>query len=433
MLVEKIESLLEKDNIFLTGGGGVGKSYLTKEIVKNAKKKGYAVVVLGSTGVSAVNIEGQTIHSFFAFGISSTLDELNRNDRYVKNRLIEIKKILSSCDLLVIDEISMVSSELLDMILYRVRNSDFSGRVLFVGDFFQLPPVFKKGSDTLFNSKGYAFESSAWEVFNPIVVELTKTKRTDDETFFNALNRIRRADIDDELLSYLKNFLDFEPTSENTTLYGRNKEAEEKNILELNSISGELIKIKANEKEHTKGLHVNKIDNWKKSLPIPFELNLKIGAKVLFCANRWGKYFNGERGVIRDVADDYILVEKENSLVKVQRQEYTMSENVILDGEIEQKPLYSIEQYPLKLAYAVTVHKSQGMSIENLTCNIDNIFERSQFYVALSRASNPKKLSIVYNGGDFERYMKKIIRVAPEVVQFYSDREILKIEEDMPI
>ena len=136
-LVHNVIDILEKNNVLLTGGAGVGKSYLVGEIVTSLRKIGKQVVVLGSTGVSAVNVGGQTLHSFFAFGICNHLDELNRHDRYAKARLSEIKKVLTRCDLLVIDEISMVSADLLDMMYYRLRNAGFEGSVLFVGDFFQ--------------------------------------------------------------------------------------------------------------------------------------------------------------------------------------------------------------------------------------------------------------------------------------------------------
>ncbi len=429
MIVEKVEEILESRNVFLTGGGGVGKSYLTKELVKRAKKKQKGVVVLGSTGVSAVNVEGQTIHSFFAFGISNTLEELQRHDRYVKKRIGELKKILSKCDLLVIDEISMVSASLLEMIHYRLRNGGFDGSLLFVGDFFQLPPVIKRDNSSLFGENEYAFESSSWEFFDPLIVELTKTKRTDDKEFFEILNLLRWAETDKKLINYLFGLKENRVSKNSTVLYGTNKEAQRMNLIKLQELKSEPVVLKANEKEHVKSLHVKRIENWKNSLPIPCDLTLKIGAKVLFCTNKWGKYYNGERGVIREIMDDYLIVEKEDSLVKVERQEYTMSESVAVNGELEDRPLYSIEQFPLKLAYAITIHKSQGMSIDELVCDIDNIFEKSQFYVALSRAKNPKNLAISFNRGDFERYLKNIIRVSPKVRDFYLNSKILKIEE----
>ncbi len=431
-MLEKIEKILETRDVLLTGGGGVGKSYLSEKLAKKAKKEAKQVVVLGSTGVSAVNVNGQTIHSFFAFGISGSLEELKKHDKYNKNRLPEIKKILSRCDLLIIDEISMVSSSLLDMIQYRLRNSGFSGRILFVGDFFQLPPVFKKRSDSLLDSNGYAFESSAWEYLNPIVIELSETKRTKDRYFFKILSKIRWAIIDDEAVEYLRKLRGNGDmlNSDATVLFARNAEADKMNLKKLKELKGEEVLIKAKQTLHVKSLHENKINNWKKSLPVPSELVLKIGAKVLFCTNKWQKYYNGERGIVREIGDDYVLVEKEDDFVRVDRMEYTMSENIVLNDKLDEKPLVSIEQFPLKLAYAITIHKSQGMSIDELVCNIDNIFEKSQFYVAISRAKNPKKLCLDLSYGDFDRWIERITKVSEKVVDFYRNSEVLKIEED---
>ena len=431
-MLEKIEKLLEKRDILLTGGGGVGKSYLCENLAKKAKRESKQVVVLGSTGVSAVNVNGQTIHSFFAFGICSSLHELSKHDKYAKNRLGEIKKILSRCDLLIIDEISMVSSSLLDMIQYRLRNAGFKGRILFVGDFFQLPPVFSKKGTSLLDNNGYAFQSSAWEFFNPLIVELTVTKRTKDRDFFKILNKIRWANVDKEVIDYLRKLRKNSSLLESdaTVLFARNAEADRMNLKKLQELKGEPVLLRAKEKLHVKSLHVKKIESWKRSLPVPCDLTLKIGAKVLFCTNKWQKYYNGERGVVREIGDDYVLVEKDNSLVKVDRMEYTMSENIILNGDIEEKPLVSIEQFPLKLAYAITIHKSQGMSIDELICNIDNIFEKSQFYVAISRAKNPKKLYLDLSYGDFDRWVVRITKISQSVIDFYKNYEILRIEEE---
>jgi len=278
------------------------------------------------------------------------------------------------------------------MIQYRLRMANFKGRILFVGDFFQLPPVFKKRSDTLMNTQEYAFQSSAWEYINPLIIELTKTKRTSDSEFFEILRKIRWAQTDKQVLDYLnslRNNID-KWNKDATVLFARNKEANEMNLLKLNELKGELIIIKAKEKLHVKNLHENKIKNWKNSLPIPCDLSLKIGAKVLFCTNKWSKYYNGERGIIIDITNDYIIVEKENATVKVEKQEFVMSEK---DG---------------------------------LICNIDNIFEKSQFYVAISRAINPKKLLLHQS----ERWIKNIIKVSPKVIEFYKDSEVLRIEEE---
>ena len=431
-MINKIEEILETRDVLLTGGGGVGKSYLATELVSRAKAHAWQVVTLGSTGVSAVNINGQTIHSFFAFGICGSLEELRKHDRYAKGRLSEIKKILKSCDLLIIDEISMVSASLLDMIQYRLRSAGFKGRVLFIGDFFQLPPIFKNNNTSLMNLNQYAFESSAWELMNPLVVELTKTKRTDDAAFFAVLSKIRVANIDENVIAYLEKLRENKSVLERsaTMLFARNHEADQMNLKKLNELEGEPIVIKALETHHVKSLHENKIKSWKNSLPVPCDLTLKIGAKVLFCTNKWGKYYNGERGIVKEIADDYLIIEKENAVVRVDRQEYVMSENISLNGEIEEKPLVSLEQFPIKLAYAITIHKSQGMSIDALVCNIDHIFEKSQFYVAISRAKNPKNLYLHQTHGDFHKWIEKITTVSQKVIDFYHNSEVRKIEEE---
>ena len=432
-LLEKVKKLLEDRNLLLTGGGGVGKSYLTTELIGLLRREAKQVVVLGSTGVSAVNVNGHTIHSFFSFGISNNLEEMKKNDKYTKQRVKELNKILYAADLLVIDEISMVSADLMDMILYRLKSSSFDGRLLFVGDFFQLPPVKPRNlGNSLFEYREFAFESDAWDYFDPFIVELTKTKRTEDEEFFGILNRIRKGELDNEVGGYLEGLLEhLHVKDENPTiLFGRNREADIMNMQRLELVKSEPILLKAKEKVHFSSLHVKRIESWKKNLPVPVELTLKVGASVLFCTNKWGLYYNGERGIVAKIDEDEVIVEKSNGKsVKVKRNEYTLSESISLNNKIEEKPLVSLEQFPLKLAYAITIHKSQGMSIDSLVCNIDNIFEKSQFYVAISRAKNPKQLLLEYNYQGFVNHLKRCVIVSSKVVDFYNSSNLLKIEE----
>lgn len=433
-LLDKVKKLLETRNLLLTGGGGVGKSYLTTELISSLRSDAKQVVVLGSTGVSAVNVNGHTIHSFFCFGISNNIEEMKKNDKYTKNRVKELNKILYTADLLVIDEISMVSSDLMEMILYRLESGSFDGRLLFVGDFFQLPPVKSKvPSNSLFGNSEFAFESSAWTYFDPYVVELTRTKRTQDEEFFHILNRIRRGELDNEVGYYLEGLREhLHVNDENPTiLYGRNREADIVNLQRLEDLKSDPIMLKAKEKVHFPSLHVKRIETWKKNLPVPAELTLKVGASVLFCTNKWGSYYNGERGVVIKLDEEEVVVEKANGkVVKAKRAEYTLSESITLNNKIEEKPLVTLEQFPLKLAYAITIHKSQGMSIDSLVCNIDNIFEKSQFYVAISRAKNPKQLLLDYSYNNFPNHLRKCIQVSPKVREFYEKSKVDRIEED---
>lgn len=432
-LLNNVKALLENKNLLLTGGGGVGKSYLTSQLISTLRGEGKQVVVLGSTGVSAVNVNGHTIHSFFCFGISSNLDEMKKNDKYTKQRVKELNKILYAADLLVIDEISMVSSDLMDMIYYRLRSGSFTGTLLFVGDFFQLPPVKPRNQEnSLFGLNEFAFESSAWEYFEPYIVELTRTKRTEDEEFFGVLNRIRKGELDNEVGSYLESLREHHHVRDEnpTILFGRNKEADIMNMQRLELLKTKPILLKAKETVHFASLHVKKIESWKKNLPVPADLTLKVGASVLFCTNKWGMYYNGERGVIISIDEDEIVVEKSNEkTVKVKRADYTLSESITLNDKIEEKPLVTLEQFPLKLAYAITIHKSQGMSIDSLVCNIDNIFEKSQFYVAISRARNPKQLLIDYSYQGFSNHLKRCVIVSPKVKDFYEKSKVFKIEE----
>ncbi len=418
---DKILQLLKNSNVFLTGGAGVGKSYLTKEIIAHYKKHSKQIVVLGSTGISAVGIGGQTIHSFFGFGICSSLEELMVQDRKNRKKIKDIKKILEKCTLIVIDEISMVGSNLLDMIRYRIQKSMFEGSFLFVGDFFQLPPVIKK-SNSLFNQSMYAFDSMAWNFFDPIKVELFDMKRTRDKRFFKILGKIRVGLIDSEVESYLlelsvnNEILQYEPTF----LYGKNYEATITNIKKLSNHPKKEICLKADLSLHQKKLSNKKIKSWINSLPVEEELRLKVGVPVLFTSNKRGKFFNGERGIVKEITDDSLLVEKNGKDIRVQRQDFDLFEyKSDKNGEIKESSLATISQYPIKLAYAITIHKSQGMSIESLVCNIDNIFTRSQFYVGIARAIDPQKLYIEYKKRDIKEYLQKIITVSDRVKEFY--------------
>jgi hypothetical protein len=230
---------LKHSNVFLTGGAGVGKSYITNEVISDYRTRGKQVVALGSTGVSAVNIGGFTVHSFFVFGIASNFEELAQHDKRAKKRLSDLKKVLKATDLIIIDEISMVSADLLDMIAYRLNAYGYLGKVLFVGDFFQLPPVQKRQDSPhdIFGAKLYAFESLAWERFDLTVIELTEMKRTQDAEFTHILSKVRRGVCDDEVLAYMHRLWNNEGLRKDPTyLFGRNVEVELTNRARLNEL-----------------------------------------------------------------------------------------------------------------------------------------------------------------------------------------------------
>jgi ATP-dependent DNA helicase PIF1 len=419
--LESVCKLLENRNVFLTGGAGVGKSHMTSQIIEHYKSQDKNVVALGSTGVSAVAIGGVTVHSFFAFGISNSFEELEINDKKAKHRLNELKKIIAMTDLIIIDEISMVSTSLLDMIAYRLESMDYNGKILFVGDFFQLPPVVKYSPRVgLFEELLYAFESNAWGNFDPVLVELTQMHRTDDVYFTQILSKIRQGICDTEVLEYLKSLQTNDTNHKATYLFGRNNEVEHMNHQKLQELTSKEIMLVAEHKNIEK-VHEKRLDTWQKALPVSNMLTLKVGAPVLFCVNKWGKFANGERGVIKEINSDVIIVEKDDGLVKVEPHLFELSEiHPNKDGKLQSVTLATMAQFPLRLAYAITIHKSQGMSIEHLVCNIDNIFAPSQFYVAISRATNPKYLKIDHNKGNFEAYANRIINVDNRVKEYYN-------------
>jgi len=423
-LADRTEVLeaLKHSNVFLTGGAGVGKSYITNEVISDYRKRGKQVVSLGSTGVSAVNIGGFTVHSFFVFGIASNFDELNVGDKRAKKRLSDLKKVLKATDLIIIDEISMVSTHLLDMIAYRLNNYGYLGKVLFVGDFFQLPPVQKPNrSNDIFGEKLYAFESMAWDRFDLMVIELTEMKRTTDAEFTYILSKVRKGVCDEEVIDFMSRLWNNDSLEKDPTyLFGRNLEVEQTNRAKINELESEETILFANVEMFGK-VHEKKLEGWKKMLPISEQLTLKEGVPILFTVNKWGKFVNGERGILHKIEDDYLIVQKEEEYVRVERHDFDLLDMAVKDdGSIETISLATLSQFPLKLAYAVTIHKSQGMSIDNLVCNVDNIFAPSQFYVAISRAIDPKRLKIDFGRGDLTQYLHRVVHVDQRVVDYYD-------------
>ncbi len=413
---------LADNNIFLSGGAGVGKSYLTTKIIELFKQEGKSVIPLGSTGISAVNIGGYTLHSFFVFGIASTLEELRLQDRKNSSRLSELKKVLQNLDLIIIDEISMVSADLMDMIYYRLEQLGFNGRLLVVGDFYQLPPVVKEQkSNGLFEYSYYAFDSSAWSRFHfkPIILE--EIKRTKDREFAKILSSIRKGEVTSEVRSYLHTLLRnyFQSELDPTYLFGRNLEAELMNKEKLSMID-------ANEalyfwqKKKIGSVDDKRIESWLKALPIVESLHLKVGAPVIFTVNKWGKFVNGQRGVVVELEPDYIIIESEGREITLYRHDFELTK--INPETLESEVVAYVEQFPIKLAYAITIHRSQGMSLASMVCNVDRLFVPGQFYVAISRAIDPKSLRIEYNRGEsFDIYLDSVIVKNRRVDSFYKE------------
>lgn len=389
---ERITSLLDaKQNVFLTGGAGTGKTTLTRKVIDHYEGEGKKVAKLASTGMAATLIGGQTLHSFLDLGIADSIEELEQKGKLeIKNKT---KKLIASMDLIIIDEISMVSAPLFEMIRLRLLQSDFKGVLLTVGDFLQLPPVVRGYGEIYF-----AFESESWQRFDFSTVTLEINHRSDDRDFVKVLDRVRFAEVGDAEHYYLHHLIKpiGEDLSQYTYLYGKNYSASRHNEAQLAFIDSDEVVYEAQLVKHDKNSTEKEIERFYQDARIEPQLRLKVGAPVLFTRNAWN-YFNGERGRIVRLSGETVFVEKsDGTVVKLERASMakTQWKERTIEGkkEMVEEAKFSLHQFPIALAFAITIHKSQGMSIEDLIIETTEIFAPSQFYVALSRATSPHRL-----------------------------------------
>lgn len=386
-----IEQLAGGSNVFLTGGAGVGKTTATREIIKHFEEAGKKVAKLASTGMAATLIGGQTLHSFLDLGIADSVEYLEQRGKIEAKK--KIKKLIASMDLIVIDEISMVSASLMEMIRLRLLQAEFQGVALAVGDFLQLPPVVKG-----YGSLQFAFESQSWQRFSFVTVSLTHNYRTTDEDFIEILDAVRFARIGDDEHLYLHNLI--KPIggdlSHYTYLYGKNASAQQHNQTQLAYIDSEEFAFETQLVRHDKQVTDREIERFMSDARVENILRLKVGAPILFTRNAWN-HFNGERGRIIRIEKQIVYIEKADGyVVKLEpagiSKEKWKEKTVEGKKEMVEVAQFTLYQYPIALAFAITIHKSQGMSIDDLIIESDEIFAPSQFYVALSRAVSPHRL-----------------------------------------
>lgn len=417
-----------KQNLFITGKAGTGKSFLLKLFVRANKEK--KVVLLAPTGISAINIGGATLHSAFGYTnlVNASIEELEKG--IVKlNR--DKRQVLASVDTIIIDEISMVRSdtfEKIDRILKNIARNDklFGGKQLILfGDLFQLPPIAKPDEYRFLQDRFggiYFFNSDIYKKADFKFIELSINHRQqDDVPFFNVLNRIREGKINSDDLSVLNQRTSFDEDDLRRVirLFPRKDEAERVNIKELE-------KIKAKEYIYDATVTYSKPNmttslKWN-SFPIDEHLRLRLGALVMMVANdtekRWA---NGTLGIVSALGEDYIKVKisdskghiNEYTLVKF---EFEEQEAIYRNKRIEYESIFKVKQFPVTLAYAITIHKSQGMTYQQIACDITECFTTGQAYVALSRCSS---LAGLYLLKDVDA---NILNVDPDVKEFYLNQ-----------
>lgn len=422
-------------NIFLTGKAGTGKTTLLKEIVKTTHKN---TVVVAPTGIAALNAGGVTIHSLFQLpfaGFLPTAEELPQiegnvrfENRYTLRRHFTMNKVkqnvIRSLELLIVDEVSMLRADVLDamdFMLQTVRkNSEAFGgvQVLFIGDLLQLPPVVRQEEWNVLQNyySGMFFFHSHVIRNNPLLyIELEKIYRQADQYFIDILNNLRNNRItnqDIQLLNqYVKSDFDIKKNQGYITLTTHNAKADDINIQALHELKGKSYKYYA----EIVGEFPQKI------YPLEEELELKVGAQIIFIKNDLSyekHYFNGKMGVIHFLSEDEIIVHfpEENKYIEVEKYEwenirYTVDENT---KEIKEEILGTFTHYPIKLAWAITVHKSQGLTFDKAVLDLSQIFAPGQAYVALSRLRsldglvllNPIPLNGIYNDTSVVNYSK---------------------------
>jgi len=395
-------------NIFLTGKAGTGKTTFLKYIRENCYKQ---MAVVAPTGVAAINAGGVTMHSFFQLPFSPFIPDagsgFSRNNEEVANRnsLIsrlkmtsERKKIIRELELLIIDEISMVRCDTLDAvdtILRHVRRRHhelFGGlQVLFIGDMFQLPPVIKEAEWALikdYYNSPFFFDSIVIKEEPPLFIEFKKIYRQSEEKFINLLNQVRNNELEDDGRELLESR--FKPVFRRTKNDGyiilttHNEKARNIN-------ANELLNLNASSFTYTAEVTG---DFPESAYPADELFQLKLGAQVMFIKNdseKVKRYFNGKIGVITELDKDKIVVQcnDEPDTIEVKKEKwenirYTMNNT---SRQLEEEVLGSFVQYPLRLAWAITIHKSQGLTFEKAIIDAGEAFAPGQVYVALSRCT----------------------------------------------
>jgi tRNA uridine 5-carbamoylmethylation protein Kti12 len=436
-------------NIFLTGKAGTGKTTFLHNLKRLSPKR---MVVVAPTGVAAINAGGVTIHSFFqmsfgpqvpqenpSFSISnkSGLNAPTSIKRYSKEKI----NIMRSLDLLVIDEISMVRADLLDGIdevlrRFRDRRKPFGGvQLLMIGDLQQLSPVVKDDEWSILKAyykTCYFFSSRALQQSTFIGIELKHIFRQSDENFIRLLNKIRENQLDDSTLQQLNERYqpNFSPKDEEgyITLTTHNYQALEINHSKLNSL-----KTKAHFFEAT--VHGEFPEYM---YPTELELTLKTGAQVMFVKNDSSsekRYYNGKIGKIISIDEDGVEVQckGDSEPIIVGREEWQNAKYALNKDtqEIEEELIGTFEQFPLKLAWAITIHKSQGLTFEKAIINARQSFAHGQVYVALSRCksleglvlSTPIETNSVKNDGTVLSFTQQVEQNQPGEKELAESRK----------
>ncbi len=390
-------------NVFITGSAGTGKTFLLNLYIDYLKKYNINFSVVAPTGIAASHLNGQTIHSFFGLGIKEEIDD------YYLSFLLEKKYLyerFEKIEVLIIDEISMVSKKMFDSMdkilrAFKRTNKAFGGiQVIISGDFFQLPPV-------SFSDKKFAHQSNAWNQLDLKICYLEERYRQEDELFIKILDEIRLGRISDKYLEILRKTKNNSLNENITKLYTHNIDVDKINKKKLEEIDEKPVFYEAIEKGSKK--YIKKI--YTGSL-ISDKIELKKGALVVFIKNNYEKkYINGSLGKVVGFEKDFdknpiVELLSDGRKIIVEKEEWSYEDG---EGKVKAR----VKQIPLRLAWALTIHKSQGMTLDGAEIDLSKSFEFGQSYVALSRVKNLSGL--------------KILSVSKN--SFFVDKEVVNLDK----
>ena len=404
---EALEILKMGHNVFLTGSAGSGKTFLLNQYIDYLKKKKVNVGVTASTGIAATHMNGVTVHSWSGMGIKDKLSDKDIQKLLTKKRL---KKNFGKTKILVIDEISMLHHFQLDLVdrlckAFKQSYEPFGGmQVILCGDFFQLPPVSKENNKVCFVN-----ESDIWSNMNLKVCYLDEQHRHSDSELTKVLNDIRADNVGEHALESLKKRYrnDSVDSSSLTKLYTHNVDVDAVNNRALEKLGGKLSVSRMTSRGNSK-----LVETLKRNCLAPEELTLKKGALVMFVKNSIeGDYVNGTLGIVVDFSNDGLPVVKTSRgrIIHAGRKSWVIEE--------EGKAIAEISQIPLRLAWAITVHKSQGMTLDAAEIDLSRSFVEGMGYVALSRVRSLSGLKLI-------GLNDMALRINKEVLEF--DKELIK-------
>lgn len=407
---EALDILKMGYNCYITGAAGSGKTHVLNEYINFLKSKGVEVGITASTGIAATHMGGTTIHSWSGLGIKDEITEYDLEDleskKYIYDRFKETK-------VLIIDEVSMLHHfrlDLVERIARHLKRNDlpFGGmQVVLCGDFFQLPPVFRLGE----KEAHFSYKSETWKKLNLKICYLEEQHRQKDQNFIKVLNDIRGGRVGVESMKHLKarHGKDPETKIEPTKLHTHNIDVDKINEIELEKLKGGLF-VFGMEDKGKKPL----VASLKKSCLAPETLRLKVGARVMFVKNNFDAgYANGSLG--RVISCDYSgpqIMLSNGKIIRAEKAKWMIEE----EGKVKAQ----LEQYPLRLAWAITVHKSQGMSLDAVEVDLSKSFERGMGYVALSRVRSLAGLKII-------GLNENALEVREDIIEF--DKELRKMSE----